>query len=116
MCFGRCPVYNLFIDSMGNGSLEAIRYNQNILEGTYHCTLNKSLFNTLTNALNYIDITRFKEFYNVGVTDQATSIIDLTFTDGTHKRIRDYGRNGEFSLRFLYRYFDSFRYSQNWQR
>ncbi|GAB2815868.1 DUF6438 domain-containing protein [Ferruginibacter profundus] len=114
-CLGRCPIYDLTIDSTGKARLEAFRYNENI-EGVFHCTIPSQTFNYMNTIINYINLPRYSDDYAIYVTDLPTGIIDLTFTDGTHKHIRDYGKEGEFGLVFLYAYFNSLRYSQHWKQ
>ena len=94
-CLGTCPVYKLIIDS-SNATLEAEAYivnSDDTLRGTYYSKLAPETFNKLTELVNYIDLSSLKTFYSVSMTDQPSGIIEIVFTDGSFKRIDDYGKS-----------------------
>ena len=50
------------------------------------------------------------------VTDLPTSYLNITFTDGTIKNIKDYGKNGTPKLKELYNLIESFPKTQTWTK
>ena len=120
-CPGDCPVYKLIIDSsnvtleaMGPGGMNMKR--DDTLRGIYYSKLTREKFNELTELVNYIDISSLNSNYSVSNTDVPTGIIEVVFTDGTFKRIDDYGKVGTPGLRVLHEYLNQIRLSETWKR
>ncbi len=120
-CPENCPVYKLIIDS-SNVTIEAMGPGgmnmkpDDTLRGTYHSKLTKEKFDELTELVNYINLSSLNSHYSVSKTDVPTGIIETVFTDGTFKRIDDYGKVGTPGLIVLYKYLDSLRTSQSWEK
>jgi len=120
-CPGDCPVYKLIIDSsnvtlegMGPGGMNMKR--DDTLRGLYHSKLTREKFNELTELINYIDPLSLNSHYSVSGTDVPTGIIEIVFTDGTFKRIDDYGKVGTPGLVVLHKYLDNIRTTQLWKK
>ena len=120
-CPNDCVVYKLIIDS-SNVTIEATGpggMNMNpddTLRGTYDSKLTREKFNELTELVNYIDIPSLNSNYSVSKTDVPTGIIEVVFTDGTFKRIDDYGKAGTPGLIILHKYLDNLRATELWKK
>jgi len=120
-CPGDCPVYKLIIDS-SNVTMEALgpggmnRKPGDTLRGTYNSNLTREKFNELTELVNYIDPLSLNSHYSVSKSDVPTGIIEIVFTDGTFKRIDDYGKVGTPGLIVLHKFLDNLRTSQSWKK
>ena len=86
------------------------------LHGIYHSKLTREKFNELTELVNYIDPLSLNSHYSVSKSDVPTGIIEIVFTDGTFKRIDDYGKVGTPGLIVLHEYLDKLRLSQSWEK
>ena len=120
-CLGSCPIYKLIIDS-STATLEATRLEDLLrppndsLQGTYYSKLDREKFNELNDLVNYIDLLSLKSLYTVSITDQSTGIIEVVFTDGSFKRIDDYGKVGTRNLEIFHEYLDKLRFTQSWKK
>ena len=120
-CPGDCPVYKLIIDS-SNVTLEAMGPGGmnmkpgDTLRGTYHSRLTREKFDELTELINYIDISSLNSNYSVSRTDVPTGIIEVVFSDGTFKRIDDYGKVGTPGLIVLHKFLDNLRATGSWTK
>ena len=121
-CPGSCPVYKIIIDNLSRATLEATRladFSSNpadSLQGTYYSKLSAEKFNELTELINYIDLSSLKSHYTISKTDQPTGIIEIVFTDSSHKRIDDYGKVGTPGLIVFHEYIDKLRFSESWKK
>jgi len=86
------------------------------LRGTYNSKLTREKFNELTELVNYIDVSSLNSNYSVSGNDVPTGIIEVVFTDGTFKRIDDYGKVGTPGLIVLHEYLEKLRLSQSWEK
>lgn len=68
----------------------------------------------LKSLLNYIQIKKLKNEYQVLWTDDQTVDYEIVFEDGTIKKISDYGTIGTFGLRRLYSFLHDLRLSEYW--
>jgi hypothetical protein len=120
-CPNDCPVYKLIIDS-SNITMEAAGPGGmnmkpgDTLRGTYNSKLTREKFNELTELVNYIDVSSLNSNYSVSGNDVPTGIIEVVFTDGTFKRIDDYGKVGTPGLIVLHEYLEKLRLSQSWEK
>ncbi|MBC7525325.1 MAG: hypothetical protein H7239_12930 [Flavobacterium sp.] len=100
LCFGICPVYKLTINK--NGQAEFIGIELTNFKGKSIKQLNQKNVDKIFNMLNYIEVKKFNDYYEVNYTDAPTVTLDIFFENGTVKKIKDYGLNGTYGLSALY--------------
>jgi hypothetical protein len=100
LCFGICPVFDLNIDRNGNSKFNG-KY-ETKFHGEASKQLNKIEVDELFDLLNYIEIRKLKDDYQVNYTDAPTVNLTIYFEDGSFKKIKDYGMMGSFGLSALY--------------
>ncbi len=112
-CFGSCPIFELRLNRDGTASYYAEEYNDQ--QGRFAATIAPIQVAELWHLLNYLNFPRLRNFYNVGVTDQATCILTITYANGQVKTIEDYGKEGTLGLRQVYRLLFALRTTQAWK-
>ena len=112
-CYGTCPVFDLVVLADRTATYNAIQFNKR--KGKFQATLDTASYNTLVATLDYIQPSSLKDAYRVNWTDDATVALEVTFSDGQVKKIRDYGGIGTFGLRNLYAQFYKLRETQPWK-
>lgn len=95
------PTINATIDFVSDSSLCHVSYYEPWLKQKQY-SLSKQELDTLKGLLISADLKRIKKEYNVGRTDQPTSITTVYTTQETF-RIKDYGLQAEFPMQELYR-------------
>ena len=112
-CYGSCPVFNIKFDKSGHAEYTAGTYNPK--QGKFFATLQKDKLETILGLINYLNIRKLNDNYEVGWTDDQTGWLRIRFSDGTVKEIKDYGLKGTFGLRLLYSIFFDLRGNQDWK-
>lgn len=112
-CYGNCPVFTIKIGRDRNAVYEAGMYNPK--QGRFSSALEYDKSEAIFDLINYIDIKKLNDTYNVSWTDDQTCWLTVKFADGTTKVIRDYGLKGTFGLRMLYSIFLDLRVNQEWK-
>lgn len=122
-CFGFCPIYKMTINSDRTAIFEAKRFNfsretsSDKEEGTFKGKINEDDYLKLISILDSLNPKDLKDFYgNKNVTDLPTSYLTLNYTDGSEKKIQDYGKRGTPDLQKLYLFFDELKTNQNWTK
>jgi len=120
MCFGTCPAFYITIEKDRKGTLKADGYNINPLtkkeiKGKFNAKIDIQHFNEIINLLNYLDFPNLEDNYSISVTDYPTSYLTITYDNGKTKSIKDYGQNGTFGLRRVYKFFSDLRFNQDWK-
>lgn len=112
-CYGSCPVFSITMDKNGNAIYDAQVYNPK--QGKFSAAIDRQNMENITGLINYISVKNLKNDYKVDWTDDQTSWLDVKFSDGSVKTIRDYGLRGTAGLRLLYSFFFDLRSNQNWK-
>ena len=99
-CFGTCPVFKLTINKNGLGEFDGIEYTK--FRGKSIRQLDQRDVDEIFDLLNYIEIKKLNDYYEVNYTDASTAILDIIFEDGSIKEIKDYGLSGTYGLSALY--------------
>ena len=126
-CFGFCPIFKMQINSDRTVLIEAEHFTfsdgksknefSKPKEGTFSTTLKEADFRKLMILLDDLNVKGLKTDYgDHQVTDLPTSYLNITFTDGTIKNIKDYGKNGTPKLKELYNLIESFPKTQTWTK
>ena len=112
-CYGSCPVFSITMDKNGNATYDAQVYNPK--QGKFSATVDKQNMENIIGLINYISVKKLKSDYKVDWTDDQTCWLDIRFSDGSVKMIKDYGLKGTAGLRLLYSFFFDLRNNQNWK-
>ena len=99
-CYGTCPVFSLVLYSSGKVEFDGA-YHVNF-QGKSSKAIGTGLFNEIASLLKYIRVKDLEEIYQVTWTDDQTAILDVTFSNGEKKRIRDYGMQQTYGLMAVY--------------
>lgn len=75
-CFGKCPVYQLNIDSNGKATLKGEKFMD--LIGDYQRQLSQEEFSKLTTAFNAVNFFEFKDEYKGRRSDAPTTFISFS--------------------------------------
>jgi len=113
-CFGTCPVYSIEFNKTGPVTYIAGMYSPE--EGTFIGYITSAKRKEIHDLLNYISVKNLKDDYEVDWTDDATCWLTVTFSDGSVKKIKDYGEVGTFGLRTLYSLFLELRDKEDWRQ
>ncbi|HVV55791.1 MAG TPA: DUF6438 domain-containing protein [Mucilaginibacter sp.] len=111
-CFGKCPVFDLHIESDGTAEYDA--YNYNSETGRFTGKIDSIKLNQLFGLIEYLNLKSLNDNYKVLWTDDQTCMLTVRYNDGTVKTIQDYGGEGTFGLRQLYHLLFGLRKSQYW--
>jgi len=112
-CYGSCPVFDIKFDKSGRAEYTAGTYNPK--QGKFVATLQKDKLETILGLINYLNVRKLNNNYEVGWTDDQTGWLRIRFSDGTVKEIKDYGLKGTFGLRLIYSIFFDLRGNQDWK-
>lgn len=126
-CFGFCPIFKITINPDKTAVIEAERFTftegrtkddmAGEKEGTFKATIKEADYQLLLSKLDSLDFKNLKDYYgNKNITDLPTSYFNITFTDGTQKRIEDYGKGGTEQLDEVYQIIEDLRKSQVWTK
>ncbi|UWY28883.1 DUF6438 domain-containing protein [Flavobacterium sp. TR2] len=112
-CFGDCPSYDLKINQDGQADFKGKSFMN--FEGSSTKKIALSYFTELVKILEYIKVKELNNNYDVDWTDSQTTILKITFSDGSVKEIRDYGMQGTFGLRLIYSNLFKIASATNWE-
>jgi hypothetical protein len=99
-CFGDCPVFKLTINKNGVAQFDGIEFTK--FKGKSIKQLNQKIVDEIFDLINYIEIKKLNDYYEVNYTDASTATLDILFEDGSIKKIKDYGLSGTYGLSALY--------------
>lgn len=99
-CFGNCPVFRLTINKNGEAEFDGIEFTK--FKGKSKKQLTQRSVDEIFDIINYIEIKKLKDNYEVNYTDASTATLDIFFEDGSIKKIKDYGLSGTYGLSTLY--------------
>jgi hypothetical protein len=99
-CFGDCPVFKLTINKNGVAQFDGIEFTK--FKGKSTKQLNQKIVDEIFDLINYIEIKKLNDYYEVNYTDASTANLDIFFEDGSIKKIKDYGLSGTYGLSALY--------------
>ncbi|CAN1565000.1 hypothetical protein MCETHM1_02854 [Flavobacteriaceae bacterium] len=99
-CFGTCPVFKLIIDKNGLAEFDGIGFTK--FNGKSIKQLDLKCVGEIFDLLNYIEIKKLNDYYEVNYTDASTATLDIFYEDGSIKKIKDYGLSGTYGLSALY--------------
>jgi len=114
MCLGTCPDFDIEIDKYGQATYNAGMYSPN--QGIFEGKIQSKDLDAILNLLNYINVKRLRDNYSVSWTDSPTCTLTIKFSDGSVKKIQDYGEEGTFGLRSVYSLFFALRGNQDWKK
>jgi hypothetical protein len=120
-CFGSCPTFEIHIDGDRNAIFLADQNNftdehgANSDDTAFEAKLDEGAYNEICSLLYYLDFPSLKDDYSVRYTDAPSVQLIITYNGGKQKKIEDYGLNGTFGLRQLYKIFEELRYNQKWK-
>lgn len=115
--------YSITVQSDGIASYHPILNNlDNTLQNTNKLIMlriNDSIFYRLASLLNYIgfeniDLRTINDINHRNWFDAGDCTLTITYDGGKIKEIHDYGMDGSFALRHLYRIFSDLKDNQNW--
>jgi hypothetical protein len=112
-CFGGCPIFELAIQADRVAKYHAIRYNKK--SGSFTARIDSAAYSRLLATLQYLNLPTLKDSYQVHWSDDQTVNLEVVFSDGQVKKIRDYGAVGTFGLVSLYAQLYKLRETQGWK-
>jgi hypothetical protein len=112
MCFGTCPVFDLYINSDGSAEYDANKYNPET--GRFKGSIKAAKLNEIFALIGYLDLRKLQDNYKVDWTDDQTAKLEVKYKGGETKAITDYGLQGTLGLRLLYQHLFALRESQVW--
>ena len=126
-CFGFCPIFKMTINPDRTAVIEAEHFTfskasskdefSQPKEGTFTATIKESDFNKMIALLDGAKLKSLPdEFKNRNVSDLPTAYLRINFTDGTTKKIEDYGKSGTPKLREIYTFMEDLRLNQTWTK
>lgn len=110
-CFGTCPIFEMTINKDRTATYKAIMYNDET--GEFKSIIPISQFDELIELLNYLQLDKFQNNYEVNWTDDQTVSTEISY-NGKSKTISDYGEIGTFGLSRLYSKLFSWRKVIQW--
>jgi len=111
-CYGTCPIFQLTVFADGNAVYNADQYNPKA--GNFKGIISGDKVSQLFSLVNYIDIKKLKDDYEVSWSDDQTAYIKIEFSDGSVKAVNDYGMIGTFGLSNLYSLLFDLRNTERW--
>jgi hypothetical protein len=111
-CLGTCPVYRITIDSNRHAEYEAVRYCDTI--GVFTAVLDKAVYDSLIKTIIASRFQSQKSLYEVALTDDETSILEIKYNDTKVKRIEDNGMQGTPELKVVYNKLETLRTNVKW--
>ncbi|MBS1529663.1 MAG: hypothetical protein JSU01_05120 [Bacteroidetes bacterium] len=112
MCFGTCPVFDLYIASDGSAEYDAHKFNPET--GKFQGKIDNRTLVKLFALIRYLNLRKLADNYKVNWTDDQTCCLKVKYKNGITKTISDYGLIGTFGLHSLYEMLFSLRQSQEW--
>jgi hypothetical protein len=112
-CYGTCPVFEMTITANGSATYDAKFYNKTT--GKFTGTISKTELSELMSLLNYLDLPSLNDSYAVNWTDDQEMRITVTYSDGSTKKINDYGGEGTYGLKRFYKLVEDLRETQQWK-
>ena len=109
-----CPSYKLNIYKDGTAYCIVGEVNDHP-GGNYKGNITKKMLEEIFNLIHYIDIKNLRNYYNVNATDMESCNVNVYFSDGSIKKINDYGMQGTFGLNRLYNLLTYLCSHQNWK-
>jgi hypothetical protein len=113
-CYGTCSVFELSLKSDGSAVYNAIENNPK--NGKYTATIDTANYNEIQSLINYIDFQNLENYYKVNWTDDQSSKLVITYSDGKTKTITDYGMYGTNGLALVYNKLFALRKKQDWKK
>lgn len=113
-CFGTCPVFSIVINQKGKAIYTAGQFSKKI--GVFETYVESEKLKEIYDVIHYINPLKLKDKYNLDVTDLPSVTLEITFTNGTTKKIIDYGESGTFGLSKVYALMFALRDNQNWTK
>jgi hypothetical protein len=107
------PEYAANILADGKATFNAKNFDSK--NGYFKGAISTNKLEELKSLLDYIQVKKLKDKYQVQWTDDLTVDYEIVFADGTVKRISDYGLIGTFGLRRLYSFLHDLRLSEYWE-
>jgi hypothetical protein len=113
-CEGKCPVFNMSIDSNRNANYNAIIFNNQ--EGSFFSQLGEKEYAELLRLLKESDFSEVADKYLSNVMDLPGYLLEVKYNGGRIKKIDDYGRQAPKKLQKVYDYIFKLRDSQHWEK
>ncbi|GAB3503349.1 DUF6438 domain-containing protein [Emticicia fontis] len=113
MCYGICPVFEIIVNKDRTATYNAIQYNKK--QGEFRATIPTEEFDELMALLIYLNLANLKGNYEVGWTDDQTATTQISYS-GINKSIEDYGLQGTFGLKLLYKKMFDWRERIDWKK
>lgn len=120
-CFGKCPIFEIVVNQDRSAWFIAQAFNfsrewDEKGEGSYKTTLKQEDYDRLISLVNYLDFTKMNDEYFLTATDLPGATLIITYDGGKKKEIHDYGKQGTYGLKALYRLMEELRFNQNWKK
>lgn len=120
-CRGFCPVYKLTLKKDGTATLNGERYYFEKMDnpqaaGIYHSQISKEKAHLINTLVKNFKETPTEEKYKDARTDMSSYYLNVTFTDGTTKKVNVYGKTEVKAIHNLYKELDQLRNSENWKK
>jgi hypothetical protein len=112
-CYGTCPIFDLRLARNGAATYHAEEYNEK--KGDFAAVIKAQPLAEIWTLLNYLNFPKLQNDYSVSATDHPTCTLTITYGGGKVKTIQDYGEQGTFGLRQLYRLLFALRTTQDWK-
>ena len=101
-CFYRCAKFEMVIEDDGKVIFKPKKYWEKSKRKQIAQLENNEL-DLLIDLIQYLDIENLNENYEVTWNHQVTVSLEIELSDGSSKKITDYGMRGTLGLRHLYR-------------
>lgn len=85
-CFGRCPIYYMYISTDGSAVLDAKRFTE--ADGKYKAMLEDSIVNDFFERLDQMEWSKYKAEYLTGYTDLPSVIFNYVDAVGNKTTVR----------------------------
>lgn len=126
-CFGTCPMFTMTINKDQSAVIDAEHFTftkgggkddfSKEKEGKYTARITDSDYRTLVSMLNALNVNTLNEKYGSrNVTDLSTAYLTVHQTDGSVKKVEDYGKSGTPLLKQLYNFLEDLRFTQKWTK
>lgn len=126
-CFGFCPIFKMKINPDHSAIIEAERFTftegrtkddgYGKKEGTFKATVKNQDYQKLISLLDAANLKSLKNKYgNHIITDLPTAHLTVQYTDGSTKKIEDYGKGGTEKLSEIYQFLEDLRKTQTWTK
>lgn len=112
-CLGFCPVFKINLFNNSNGYYTPEYWNEK--EGNFQAMVRRKELNEIFGLIRYLGFPALKNYYSTEGTDYPSCSTTVFFTDGSVKKIVDYGQQGTQGLVRLYKLFFLLRENQDWK-